>query len=424
MKKVIRVAVIGMGGFAGSHQRAVKLLEEAGECKLVCSCDPDLGKFAEKMQEWEYAAREVQVFDDYQAMLKTCAKDLDMVAIPTPVPLHAPMHKACVAHGLAVYLEKPPTLDYQELELMSEVEKQAKLQTHVGFNHMVETTRHAVKQRVLKGEFGKLQEVGFRGLLGRTEGYFQRADWAGRLILRDRLVLDSGMGNAMAHHAHNSLFWAGSPGLLDRADISYVEAEMYRAHEIEGTDTIFCRAKLINGVNLTMVFSHSCFDRSRSEWLICENARINWDGGGGYKILWQDGREETFPAASTDLTLNHQAYYAYLRGEKERPLTRLADTRSFVQLCDLVYVAAGQIHTVPAKYVRKTVLEGDQTKSLQIENLTEVTDTFLQDGIWPSKQANVPWGRTGGRASLSDLPRLNEVVRRMARERNFTVEDT
>lgn len=414
MKKVIRVGIIGMGGFAGSHQHTAKRLEEDGECRVVCACDPELDKFKTKMAEWEYPRRGVRVFDDYLKMLDACAGELDMVAIPTPVPLHAPMHRACVERGLAVYLEKPPTLDYQELEAMLAVEARAGKLTQVGFNYIVENARRRIKARVIAGEFGALREVGYRGLWARSTSYFQRAPWAGRLILNGRLVLDSGMGNAMAHHMHNILFWGGLNGVMDWGQVEWAEAELYRAHAIQGMDTAFVRAGLAGGVRLTAALSHACWNKSdRLEWLVCDNARIEWTHAGGYQIAWNDGRREAIPPESVSLMENLRAYYAYLRGEMDRPMTRLADAQPFVQLCDLVYVAAGRINQVPPGYVQRKILAEDQSESLQIDQLTMATDRFIQAGEWPSRQ-KLPWAGPGGRAAIEELPRLRETVERMA----------
>lgn len=71
-----------MGGFAGNHQKAVRLLEEEGEFRLGASCDPNLPAFAEAMESWEYSRRGVKVFSGYLEMLDACGSGLDMVVVP------------------------------------------------------------------------------------------------------------------------------------------------------------------------------------------------------------------------------------------------------------------------------------------------------------------------------------------------------
>ena len=137
----MNIGIIGMGGFARSHHRAILDLERKGECRLVCTCDPGIGRFADTARDMEFPARGVALFDDYIDMLDQCRDQLDIVTIPTPLPLHADMHRACVERGLAVYLEKPPTLDYVELEDMLRVEAGAAKLTNVGFSNIIEEPR-------------------------------------------------------------------------------------------------------------------------------------------------------------------------------------------------------------------------------------------------------------------------------------------
>ncbi|MEO5960438.1 MAG: Gfo/Idh/MocA family oxidoreductase, partial [Opitutaceae bacterium] len=207
MKPPIRIAIIGMGGFAGSHHNAVARLEERGHAKLVATCDPNLPAFVGQQQAWRLAARGVQVFEDYRALLEACHADLDLVVVPTPIQLHAEMHAAATAYGLPTYLEKPPTLDYAELEKMIAADARARKASLVGFNFIIEKARLSLKERLLAGEFGAIRGATLSAMWPRPASYFVRNDWAGRLLIDGRVVLDSCFGNAMAHFVHNLLFW-------------------------------------------------------------------------------------------------------------------------------------------------------------------------------------------------------------------------
>ncbi|MBL9202915.1 MAG: Gfo/Idh/MocA family oxidoreductase, partial [Opitutaceae bacterium] len=260
-----------MGGFAGWHHQAIARLEEKGHAKLVCTCDPQAALFAGEQQAWRLAARGVQVFTDYRAMLDACHRELDFVVVPTPIQLHAEMHAATTALGLPVYLEKPPTLDCAELEKMIAADARARKASHVGFNFIVEKPRLALKERLLAGEFGAIRGATLASLWPRPTSYFTRNDWAGRLMMGDRLVLDSCFGNAMAHFVHNLLFWAGGPALFSWAQIAAVRAELYRAHAIEGADTFFVEADTESGITLRFALSHACAGASsHGETVHCE----------------------------------------------------------------------------------------------------------------------------------------------------------
>jgi len=239
VKSPTRIAIIGMGGFAGVHHGAVARLEERGHARLVCTCDPHLERFAGEQDVWRFPARGVQVYRDYHAMLAAHHRDLDLVVVPTPIQLHAEMHAAVAALGLPCYLEKPPTLDPVELEQMIATDALLPKASLVGFNFIIEKPRLALKERLLAGEFGAVRGATLAAQWPRPASYFSRNAWAGRLLADGRIVLDSCFGNAMAHFVHNLLFWAGAPGLHSWAQLAAVRAELYRAHTIEGADTFF-----------------------------------------------------------------------------------------------------------------------------------------------------------------------------------------
>jgi predicted dehydrogenase len=406
MTAPVRIGIIGMGGFAGVHHDTVAALEAEGEFRLVAACDPAMDAFAARAEALRFAERGVRCFTDYRALLDACASDLDMVTIPTPIPLHAPMHRAAVAHGLAVYLEKPPTLDARELEAMIAADT-GRFRTNVGFNFIVEPERQALKARLVAGEFGPVRRVAVYALWPRNAAYFARAPWAGRLQLDGRLVLDSCIGNAMAHQVHDGLFWCGDAPWAWGA-VTRVAAELYRAHPIEGMDTAFLNVAA-GGVALDIAMSHACTGDSRQEERVqCADAEIRYHiyGDTAYEIRWADGRVETGPRTIANLVaMNFRAYAAYLRGEADRPLTTLADSRPFVHLNDLAYLAAGRITPVQS--------EAQPDGHRAVAGLPEAVARFVDTGIPPSAQG-VPWAAPGGTATPADLPRLEATVLAMA----------
>ncbi len=419
MSTPLRIAVIGMGGFAARHHDAIMALEAEGMCRLCCTCDPAIDTFDERRQQLQFDRRGVRLFHDYLDMLDRCRAELDVVTIPTPIPLHAPMHQACVERGLAVYLEKPPTLDIDELERMLAVEKNARHETMVGFNFIVEPERQALKRRLVDGEFGTVRCVTVYGHWPRNTAYYQRAGWAGRLMLEERPVLDSPMGNALAHYVHNGLFWAGTNELFDWGRIEQVEAELYRAHDIEGTDTVFVRAGISGGPEMRLTLSHACAAGNRHyERISCEGAEIEYivnrreEEGPPITIRPHNAPEEeiTTPTPAST-TLNLRTYCEYVRGTKPRPPTRLEDSRPFVELNDLAYLAAGNIATIPASF-RETHDDG----FLSVSGLKQAMDEFAAHGIMPSVQG-LPWAVAGGHATRADLPRLHQAVRQMVDNR-------
>lgn len=403
-----------MGGFAGSHHNTVARLEERGLVRLVCACDPRLQAFAGEQQKWRFAQRGVRVFDDYRAMLAACHPDLDYVVTPTPISLHAEMHDAITSYGIPAYVEKPPTLDYAELEKMITADARARKSSVVGFNFIVEKSRLALKERLLSGEFGAIRGGTLSALWPRPSGYFARNGWSGRLIIDGHIVLDSCFGNAMAHFVHNMLFWTGTPGLYSWGKIAAVRAELYRAHAIEGADTFFVEADLASGCTLRFALSHACAGASTSsETVICEKAILRYAVGGQIEVSWKDGRTERISSMPFDgLEENHLEYCRYMRGETTRPATTLEDSRPLVVLNDLAHISSASIHPIPAHLVSQARDEKEQKHYLNVADMAKTVDNFLCRGIWPGYAG---WRRDNGEVvTPADLPRFHDVVRAMA----------
>jgi predicted dehydrogenase len=413
MNQPVRVAIIGMGGFAGSHHNVVFELEKEGLCRLVAACDPALKTFEDRQKALNFIGRGVRCFDDYRDLIKDCRGELDVITIPTPIHLHAPMHRDAVRAGLAVYLEKPPTLDFEELQEMEAVDAAARFKTNVAFNFIVDPERQVLKSRLLAGEFGRLLRVCYCGLSPRYTPYYERAPWAGRLKLKDAMVLDSPIGNAMAHYVHNVLYWAGLRDLQDWPELESVSAECYRAHAIQGMDTVFIRAQTAAGVELRLAVSHAVGAHRDREWFECEKARVVYGIDGSREIRWTDGRVETGGPHQLDLFHeNFRAFFNYVQGRRIRPVTSLKDSEPFVLLNDLAYLSSGSIGTVPADQVIRTPLaEGGE--KVAIAGLEKMADEFLGTGRLLSEQG-VTWANRAIRPVGPDaVDGLHQVIERM-----------
>ena len=414
MKPPIRIGIVGMGGFAGWHHATVARLEERGQAKLVCTCDPQAAIFAEAQQNWRLTQRGVGIFTDYREMLAECQRQLDLVVVPTPIQLHAEMHAAVTACGLPAYLEKPPTLDHLELERMIVADRRSRKASLVGFNFIVEKPRLALKERLLAGEFGAVRGATLTALWPRPASYFRRNNWAGRLFIDGGIVLDSCFGNAMAHFVHNMLFWTGGPELFSWAQIAAVRAELYRAHAIEGADTFFVETDTAAGITMRFAVSHACAGPSvHRETVLCDQAVLEYVVGHHAEVRWNSGRVERISLEAFDgLSENHLEYYRYLQGELPRPATTLVDSRPFVALNDLAYVSSGRIAPIPAALVTGERNDQDQKDYLQVAGLGATVEQFLARGLWPGANG---WARAGGEVvTPADLPRLPDVLRALS----------
>jgi predicted dehydrogenase len=405
-----RALLAGLGGFAASHHAALIRHEAAGRLRLVGVCDPDPTLRARAAAEDRAAGRRVEIFEDYGAMIAASAGRAEFVVLPTPIALHAEMHRLAVEAGLAVYLEKPPTLDPAELERMIEVDRAAPRASLVGFNFMVEPARLALKTRLLAGEFGAVRGVTLRACWSRPRDYFTRNSWAGRLFTADgRPLLDSCLGNAMAHLVHNVLHWCGDEGLGSWARPVEVRARLARAHAIETADTVFVAARLHNGVPLRIALSHLGVGREEQEERVeCELATLRYQIGSHHEIAWRDGRVERVALPAFDAVAENQLnYLRHLRGEVARPATTLADSRPFVALNALAYLSAGGVVELPAGRVSWTA-RADGRVFAEVPGVGAMLESFCSGGFWPDEWIGLGPGSAPPTAvGPGDLPGLS-----------------
>jgi len=392
------VAVVGLGGYATVHHRALQRLEQEGAVRVVATCDPRAAELIAATPELRLAERGVAVLPDLDAMLREHGQTLQLVTIPTPVPLHASMHQVCVSRGLAVYLEKPPTLDPDELEQMIAVDATAAIPTWVGFNFIRDPIRQAVKRRILTGEFGPLQSVRVFVSWQRNEAYYGRADWAGRLVLRDRLVLDGPLGNAMAHFVHDALHWAG--GTQDGfGQALRVRASLMRAPLIQGADTVLVEVAT-EAVPVRIAVTHAG-ERNTDpiEEMQCGDAliRIRPDEAERVRIIRPGRPDEVISGAVNQHQYeNMQAACALVAAGSGRPATTLADARSFVRLNALAHLSTGRIGQEP-------------TCNGTMPGILDASARFLADGTHPCDQG-FAWAPRPAWVTPADLPRLRAAV--------------
>lgn len=401
-----RVCIAGIGGFAHSHHQSALLLESEGRLSLLATCDPRADQLADSIRTLQLTEREVGIFTEFDVMLDSVQADL--LTISTPIGLHAPMHEAAVRRGMACYLEKPPTLDPDELEKMIEVDSKAKFQTQVGFVYIVQPARIDLKRRIVAGEFGKVQEVSYEGLWPRTDRYYSRSKWAGRLRMGDALLLDSCFGNAMAHHAHNLLFFAGTTDVMAWAEIANVRAELYRAHPIESPDTIFSEAVTTDGIRLRVALSHASPEKMHSlERIVTDKAIIEIHPGSYMEIHHKTGETEKIGCTfvGSPVTDNLRYYLDYLAGAHPRPLTTLVDSRPFVTWNALLYVACRKITQI----IRISERRDEAGRALMIEDIDKATRLFCEESTFPS-EAGFKWAVAGGEAVASEASQLSAVV--------------
>jgi predicted dehydrogenase len=144
---MVRVAVIGLGYWGPNLVRNLHAV--AGENLRLC-CDKD----AERAQAIARAYPTVKVVTDAEEVI--ASKDIDAVAIATPVATHYHFARAALNAGKAVFVEKPMTATIQQAEELVSLARRRGLALMVDHVYVYSPAVRKIKELVEKGALGKL----------------------------------------------------------------------------------------------------------------------------------------------------------------------------------------------------------------------------------------------------------------------------
>jgi predicted dehydrogenase len=158
--------------------------------------------------------------------------------------------------GLHVYCEKPVAATVQEVDKLIEAKKETGRSVAVGFQHIYSNSIQKLKSRICGGELGKVRFLTLVCGWPRSETYYRRNEWAGKLRVGEEWILDSPANNAHAHYLMNALYLCSSAaGKAENP--TEIRAELYRANRIEGPDTVLLRFATTGGSSAFVIFTHA-----------------------------------------------------------------------------------------------------------------------------------------------------------------------
>jgi predicted dehydrogenase len=336
---------------------------------------------------------------DYHEMLAG-EQDLDAIVICTPIPLHEEMLAATLKASRArVLLEKPALPTIQQLDEAIALEGADRVR--VGF-HMVSWPQlEAARELVASGRLGKLRRIAVSAGWPRRVSYYNRASWAGKMMLGQRPVFDGPATNGLSHLLNNVCFLLSQPGIL-LPEPDRVRARLARARRIESYDTFFMEAAF-GGVETSFLLSHAV-DR-HVPFVI----RVEGESG-ALEVL------ESAPGLRCDLP----GFVAPQYDESKGPMydrflgdaaafasmpCSLADVRAHTLLSNAALVSSGSIATIPEEEIE--VPESD-AHLISIRGLSSVIEQFPGD---PSclDRAGFAWAAPGAWIDAKNLRRLDLV---------------
>jgi len=244
MEKV-KIVLVGIGGYGALFVNEV-LDNSALRVDLAGVVDP----FSERCPRIdELKSRNIPVYADMESFYSE--KEADLAVISTPIFLHAPNILTALNHGSNVLCEKPLCADEKDIDVISKAQKESGKFVYIGYQWSYSECITKLKNDILNGKFGALNEMKTLVLRPRNRSYFGRGvGWAGKIkAANGALVYDSIANNSAAHYLFNMIFVMGEYGKA--ALPTNVSAELLRVNDIENFD--------VSKINFSIGDANACF---------------------------------------------------------------------------------------------------------------------------------------------------------------------
>lgn len=397
-----KIGIVGINGFGATHGRVILNLMAKGDIKCVAFADIKVDTEGEVYRGLtENGAKH---YRDYRDMLEVHT-DLDFVVISTPIALHMPMAVETLNRGFNVLLEKPPAVTVQDIDKIIEASKAADRLCAVNFQMTSLRTFLQLNQIIEEGVLGQINTVIGVGLWKRTDEYYERTSWAGKLIHNGEYVLDGTINNPLAHLLNNCLIVAGS-GDAKGAVPKEVQAELYKGHDIESEDTACVRIYTENDVEV-LFYTTLCSFVQETPYIIVygDKGRAIWTYENDLKIEDTAGREKVF-SYGREIPIENIYYnlMAVIRGDEKRLLSSAEDCRSFVLASNGAFESSKEAIKIPDEYiVRKE--EGD-TISTYIKDIEDIVSSAVKERKLFS-ELSVDWAQSTEPFSLEGYREFN-----------------
>jgi len=398
LQRPVRLGVAGLGGFGGC---IVDRLTPGGPAagaglEIAATCEPFTSPEVDKRKA-EMQAMGGPVVDSFERLLQL---DIDAVWLPLPIDLHRPFTERALAAGKAVMCEKPAAGCVDDLDAMIAARNASGLPVAIGFQHVYDPGNLALKRRILAGAIGRPTHATLHACWPRPESYYTRAAWAGALKRNGVWVLDSPASNALAHYINLALFLLG-PTDVESADFTAVEAELYRAHDIENYDTISLRLALDGGCTFLALLTHAC-EKTVHPIISIQGERgsLRWDLNTASSTLCVGGREaETKPVLWSPYREGAVRCARLVRRQDDpsRAAATLETARAHLAAVNVASEAATVVQ-IPASGVR--AVDNEQGRLRVATGIEDVFADAAEKRLMLNETGRYPWTVTPGKLTV------------------------
>jgi predicted dehydrogenase len=335
-----RALRLGVAGLGRAFQLMAPGLVQNPKIQLVAAADPRPEARTRFAADFSACA--------YDTVEKLCTDDhVEAVYISTPHQFHAEHVTSAARNGKHVLVEKPMATHPSDTALMVAAQKKSGLVGAVQMQAVGRSSMLELRAAIQGGAIGRIKEVFLSSLWWRTDSYYGRIPWAGRMKIDGAWCVDGALYNQCVHYV-NQMLTLVSPGELPCvAKVRDLRCAMYKFHEapsLEAGDTAFITGTLdiADSPRLTAVGT-TCSNCERHQIeVLGDQGRALWNGAGyvfrdGEAMLEFHDDQTDFDGNSRVFNSFAEAIRAHRRGDLVRPpltsFEQIANVTSFINAC-------------------------------------------------------------------------------------------
>lgn len=392
MAKPVKVALAGISGYGHSYVDALLENKPGADFDLVATVDP----YPQRCRLIEnLRGRGIPVYPTMLGLFGA-HPDLDLVMLSTPIHFHASQICDTVRSGASVLCEKPLAGSVRDAQRVLRAEVLAQKRERfiaIGYQWSFTSSVLSLKRDILAGRLGRALRMRTRVDFPRDGAYFRRNNWAGRIhAVGGEDVYDSPVNNATAHYLHNMLFLLGER--IDAAAIPLtVQAELYRANEIENYDTAAIRCEMPGGTELLFYTTHATPDRHGPRFVYeFERATVTYDHRDGeIKATFSDGNTHNY--GSPERERDQKLWQSIDAVRTHAPLPCTPRTAFAHTLSAAAAQESSQITRIPAASLRSVPTE--EASMVIVDGLSEALAECFESGSLLSEEGSLAWACPG-----------------------------
>jgi len=397
----VSVASVGLGGYARSILDLVQRCSAAPDppVKLEAVFEPDLPAHSALVRDLQ--ARGIRVTDRFDELL---ALPVEGVFLPVPIDLHRAYTERALRAGKAVLCEKPAAGCVDDCDAMIAASREANRPVLIGFQDVYDPVILEAKKALLNSHIGRIRFATFRACWPRDSGYFTRASWAGRFKRDGVWVMDSPAANALSHFIHLTMYLLG-PSLESSAVPQRVDAELYRANEIENYDTCAIRVDL-GGPTAMFCMTHAS-SVNVDPMIVIRGEHGMIEVTFSQVFLRNRGGTQTIPRATDARSHMVQAFADVIRGRAPQTAVGTLDMARVHLVVVNGASEASPIHDVPRQFVETQA----SREGAAILKCIPGIDTFFRecahDNVMPHDSGKVAWTSPAGSFDVRSYTHFN-----------------